>query len=817
MNKTIFNRANRECELSDVFPFEFIEDDFLISRTGTVSAGFRLESCPDSGTLSEDSMTGLHYSLVQALSNMPAGTIFQKLDVFYAKPFVARDDQQSDTGFLGKRWAAHYHYRPSLSHSSFLFLIFNSRPTTIKNSVTTNFSQAKKRFQNPLEDIEYLIKQASTSISACLSALSMISGLKLARLNDTELRTLVVAYFNLGFDDLKDRLTDKNPGPNFNKSLSNRPQAFKIGQSGVSMISMTGQGPEVYSSASDRFNVNAGMLAPVLAELGFEHIVTQSILICDTQSELRKLDMMRSMLHSLAGQRDQDGAIQESGLQTLSAEIRKQGHELVKLSLHITLYHADPAILSRQTDQALSALKSINGTRACIESFDTANLFFASLPGNAAEEYRWILMPSENAACYLNFQQFHRTDQEGLLLCDRYKQPIYINFWNEGLDNKNKLIIGPSGSGKSFTVNSFITQHCHDGDQVVIIDVGGSYKGLFQIHKGKYIEYSSGNGLRFNPFACEKDDDQRYRPNQEKINFLLDLITLLWKARGEELAKTERTLLSQHILAYYNAVQKPGMNSFFSFLSEAFNKDKSPGLYLDLGSLLIILEDYTSNGSRPYLLNSTEEIDLKGHKLICFDMNGIKEDEMLFPVVSLIVIELVVTKIKHFPARRKHIYIDEAWSMLKDTLGGFVMNMFRTIRKSNGAITIITQGIDEIEQSPVGKAILQNAATKILLDHSSATQFFDTLKLSLGLTEHEMDLVRSIRKNDAEGWREFFVKFGSEARVLLLDAPPEARVAFDSRIQTRENLRVKALANKGSFELAIDEIIEEGRGGRYVD
>ena len=817
------SKGNRkEKNLDEYFPFEFIDQNALIHKNGGVSIGFECIEQPRSGQLSADLFLNLHYALIHALSTMPVGAVFQKLEIFYEDTFSI---PPKGKGFLGKRWLNHFNYRAVILHKSYLFLCFpNPKLIADHHAGNTWFAMGKSILQNPHENLDNRVAEANMAASRFVSSLSLVSEIKLKRLNEAELELLCYQYFNLEFTKKSDSL---------NNAIYNDINSCILGNKKIQIVSMLGQPPEAYVSTPDRNGIDSPMLSSLLMDIQFPHILVETIKICDTEKELNKLDLMRTMLHSFSNQQDQDGEIQQTGLKALSAEIRSKHYELVKLSVQVLIYDSDANLLKQKTNQVLSNMLSVCRSKAFVENIDTTNLFFSCLGGNALENYRWILMPAVNAACYTTFQSFAGRDLSGLILCNRYKQPVFLNFWNISLDNKNKLIIGPSGSGKSFTVNSFISQHYHEGDDVIIIDIGGSYKGLFSILGGKYFEYNLLNPLTFNPFLVPWVAGKP-QLSIEKLSFLVSLISILWKQTGQELMKTERSFLQQYLTAYYNYLgdssqhilsfdqgnsgynrgdtqqESASMNSFYHFLETCIDEVHASATksYFDLKSLLIVLKEYTGIGAYAYLLNASAEIEISEHQLLCFDLNGIREDIVLFPIISLLIIELVLDKIRKFPLRRKHIYMDEAWSMLKDAMGDFVMNMYRTIRKSNGAISIITQGIDEIDRSPVGKAIVQNAAIRVVLDHSSAPQQYELLQLSLGITEHEMDLLKSLRKNDVEGWREFFIKFGNDSEVFLLDAPPEARIAFDSRIEERVKLNTMRTQYNGNIELAIDQLIE---------
>ena len=804
---------NYKNSLENIFPIEFIENHKTITKNGCVSVGFELQHLAFRDSVSEDDFQNMHYIFCSAVAALPPGTFIHKIDIFYEESFQ-KDRLEED--FFMKRKINHFLFRPILRQKSYLFIGF-SEPKNSFNSSQTFFATRKKRFSDLLFGIDEKLSYTEKLGSQFQSILSQIEGISLKRMLEEDLLRFYNHYLNLDF-------SKSSP---IHKPISNDRNRCMVGNEILNIISMIGQGPEVYTSTAQKNGIHGSFIEPLFAELSFPHIVNQCLQISDTEKELQKLDVLRNLVNSFTGLRDQASELHESGLSDLSKEIRQSGNCLVRFHLNVMVFDSNPTIQNQKVNQVITQLSSLNGTKSMIENLDTCNLFFSMMGGNLNENFRWILVPVQNAACYFAFTGPYMGDSDGILICNRNREPIHLNFWNDRLENKNKIVVGPSGSGKSFAINTLITQHYSDKEEVVIIDIGGSYKGLFQAIKGKYIEYKNTESLVFNPFIIFKDHKNRWIPSSEKTNFLITLLVILWKGDTYELSKIEKSLLGKLIRDYYdffNAelnlkpelsnITIPCLSGFYTFLKNALkNNSLSEEFtlsleYLDLKSLLIVLYDFTDFGTYPNLLNAPNLNLLSDHPLVCFDLQGIKEDSTLFPIISLLIIELILDKIRESPSSRKHIYMDEAWSMLKDALGDFIMNMFRTIRKSNGAITIITQGIDEIEKSLVGRAILQNAATKIILDHHSVAQFYPQLQTSLGLTEHEMLLLKSIRKNDLEGWREIFVKFGNQSQVLVLEPSPEEKIAFDSKIESRLELGKFLEKYNYNFELSIDQFNE---------
>jgi type IV secretory pathway VirB4 component len=210
------------------------------------------------------------------------------------------------------------------------------------------------------------------------------------------------------------------------------------------------------------------------------------------------------------------------------------------------------------------------------------------------------------------------------------------------------------------------------------------------------------------------------------------------------------------------------------------------------------------------VLNSDEYEDLAEQKLIIFDMKKIKTNPILYPVVGMLITELAADQLARYPKINKWIYMDEAWSMLSDTMTDFIELMYRTIRKNNGSMTIITQGINEIITSPIGKAIKVNASTKYILRHTD-TEEIDVLSKELAFTQHEKDKVLSLQLD--KHYREIFLKQGEYGKVFRLEAPFAVQAVSTSKPQERETLR-QLTAEYGDIYAAIQQFVELKKTGK---
>ncbi len=274
-------------------------------------------------------------------------------------------------------------------------------------------------------------------------------------------------------------------------------------------------------------------------------------------------------------------------------------------------------------------------------------LFWSCYPGNASDigyiDQTFLLLDKEASA--LNIYETNNRDNIshfGVYLNNRNSGvPLFVDISDlpkeKGLThNRNKIIIGPSGSGKSFTTNHLTNGFLNFNTDFVIVDVGGSYERLCKLRKGRYLEYKEDSPISFNPFYILKEDN-----NIEKRETLLTLIFTLWKKDASHATKEEERIIEQGLIQYYQWIEESNefmcFNSFFEFMMQKYfpslNENKLKLINTD--SFETVLQAFYKGGAYDYLLNSEINIDLFYEKFIVFELDNIKDNKVLFPVVSL--------------------------------------------------------------------------------------------------------------------------------------------------------------------------------------
>jgi type IV secretory pathway VirB4 component len=327
-------------------------------------------------------------------------------------------------------------------------------------------------------------------------------------------------------------------------------------------------------------------------------------------------------------------------------------------------------------------------------------------------------------------------------------------------------VTGSSGSGKSFLNNCILLQYLSQNPLLYVIDIGGSYRKLAEFVEGQYIEITPPregelNTAAINPFLLPSATKE---PSPQKIKFLITLLeTLLTDEDGDKLPKLDKSLIEESILATY-ARTLPTRMPRMSDLKAVFEASKEKSLR-DYAKML-----YPWTGSRPYgrLLDAASAIDLTAD-MVVFDLKSLSHYPDLQSVMILILTDFILGKIDSTPGRPKRILMDECWELLKSqAASSFMEYCARTLRKTGSGITFITQGLEEIERSVVGPAILNNTATKVILRQEGD---LDAVRKTLKLNDQEVSLIGTLTQQKGV-YSEAFLIAGDHRSVIRVTPTP---------------------------------------------
>ena len=808
--------------LFDILPLYGVEHNAILSKMGDVTVAFKVQ-LPELFTLSNDEYEAFHHAWIKAIKVLPAHSILHKQDWFteakYQPAFI-----KEDYSFLSRCSDRFFNERPYLDHQCYILL--SKKPANRKGSSSV-FSSLLRRTIVPEETLQPKhYHDFMNHIGQFEKILSDSGFISLQRLKDSELVDLIVQYLNLKTEEeiIRD-IEFKNEW----KIGENYCQLYTMGDAEF-VPALCGSRINYDKYSTDKTKFSVGFASPIGQLLSCNHIYNQYVFIEDVQKTLQKLESKRLRLQSLSAY-SRENAIAKDATDNFLNEAISEQRLSVKAHFNLLVWTDNKEDLKQIRNLCSSALTQMDATPK-LETEGCAQIFWAGIPGNAADFPMNDTFDtfSPQACCFFNLETNYRSSISpvGLRLGDRLSgKPVHVDISDEPMQkgictNRNKFILGPSGSGKSFFTNHMVRSYYEQGTHVVLVDVGHSYKGLCDLVNGYYFTYDEKNPIKFNPFYIAEGD----LLDTEKKESIKTLLLALWKKDNENFNRSEYVALSNALQLYYEDLEKnkilfPCFNTFYEFLQTQFVQvlinDKVKDKDFDVSNFLYVLRPYYKGGEFDYLLNATENLDLLQQSFIVFELDNIKDHPILFPVVTIIIMEVFISKMRKLKGIRKMILIEEAWKAIaKEGMAEYIKYLFKTVRKFFGEAIVVTQEVEDIISSPVVKqAIINNSDCKILLDQSKYQNKFDQIQELLGLTEKEKALVLSINKaNDpSKKYKEVFISLGGMlSKVYRTEVSTEEYLAYTT--EESEKVKVHAYSKKyGSMKKGITALANDIRNG----
>jgi len=822
-------------DLCKVFPIYKVESDCILSKQGDVTLAYKA-TLPEIFTLSDQEYEAFHQVLVKAIKVLPAFSIFHKQDWFFSKKqqadFEGKDDKE--LSFLSRSSERFFNERPYLDHTCYIFL--TRKPANRKPSSSV-FSNLIRRTLVPEETLNVQRMQEFLDSAGQFERILQDSGfVSLVRLKNDDLvgtkntAGLLERYCFLLSDSDKPVIRDIH----FKEELrigDQHCQLFSLADV-EDLPSLCGSRINYDRYSTDKTKFSVGFASPLGQLLSCNHIFNQYIFVEDTHKTIKQLESKRLRLQSLSAYSRENSISRDATNDFLNEAISSQRLP-VKAHFNIMLWTDNKQELKELKTQVSSALAQMDSV-ARQETDGAPQIFWAGLPGNEADFPMNDTFDTfaEQATCFLNLETNYQSSISpvGIRMGDRLTgRPIHVDISDEPVKkgictNRNKFILGPSGSGKSFFTNHMVRSYYEQGTHIVLVDVGHSYKGLCDLVGGYYFTYDETNPIKFNPFYIAEGDTL----DTEKKESIKTLLLALWKKDDETFNRSEYVALSISLQLYYKQLDGnkklfPCFNTFYEFLRDVFvvtlKEDKVKEKDFDVENFLYVLRPYYKGGEFDYLLNATENLDLLKERFIVFELDNIKDHPILFPVVTIIIMEVFISKMRKLKGIRKMILIEEAWKAIaKEGMAEYIKYLFKTVRKFYGEAIVVTQEVEDIISSPVVKqAIINNSDCKILLDQSKYQNKFDQIQELLGLTEKEKALVLSINKaNDPRRkYKEVFISLGGMlSRVYATEVSLEEYLAYTT--EETEKMKVQAYAKKwgGDIRKGIAELANDIRTGK---
>lgn len=769
--------------LENKFPLLSVEHDCIISKDADITIAYQVE-LPELFTVTSPEYEAMHASWLKAIKVLPNYSVLLKQDWFIQENYQA-ETQKEDMSFLSRSFERHFNERPYLNHTSYLFL---TKTTKDRARQQSSFNALTRGFIVPkeIQDKETSLKFLE-SVEQFERIINDSGFIKLTRLTTDEIvgteseAGIVEKYFSLSQEDTT-CLQDMSLGAGEMK-IGDKYLCLHTLSDAEDLPSKVETDIRYERLSTDRSDCRLSFAAPVGVLLTCNHIYNQWIFIDDHTENLKRFEKQARNMHSLS-KYSRSNQINKSWIEEYLNEAHSFGLTSIRCHCNVMAWSDDYEEMKRIKNDVGSQL-ALMECKPRHNTVDTATLFWAGIPGNQgdfpSEESFYTFI--EQALCFFVAETNYKSSPSpfGIKMVDRVTgKPLHVDIsdlpMKKGIiTNRNKFILGPSGSGKSFFTNHMVRQYFEQGTHVLLVDTGNSYQGLCEMinrkTKGKdgvYFTYTEQNPIAFNPFYT---DDGVF--DIEKRESVKTLILTLWKRDNEPPSRAEEVALSNAVSLYidrlkYDKSVVPSFNTFYEFVQTDYaailDAKKVREKDFDIANFLNVLEPYYRGGEYDFLLNSDKQLDLLNKRFIVFEIDAIKDHKILFPIVTIIIMETFINKMRRLKGIRKMILIEEAWKAIaKEGMADYIKYLFKTVRKFFGEAIVVTQEVDDIISSPIVKeAIINNSDCKILLDQRKYMNKFDSIQAMLGLTDKEKSQILSINmsNNPNRVYKEVWIGLG---------------------------------------------------------
>lgn len=878
---------------------ETIEDiPIFYNRKGDYSVIIKCENPVMQYSADMDAYYEYHNLFANVLKILGSGYLIQKQDILSKKKFKTPNNTKDD--YLAKRYFAHFEGRVYTDISTYLIITGE-----VEKSKFLSFD--KRIFDIFLRNIVKVLSLFSNK------------GLKADLLSETEIENYIKRFLSVNFNEEIVSL----------KNIKAKEENLKIGSTTVQCVSLVDIDEVNFPSFIKPYKeVNIGLKFPVDL-FSFLHetpsietlIYNQVINIPDQRSESNKLEAKKKK-HK--GMPDPANDLCVEDINKVQKDIAREGQMLVYA--HNSIIICGNEDLSKAINYIESSLFDC-GIIVNKQCYNQLELFECALPGNAInlKNYDKFLTTSDAAICLMFKEKLQITEESPFLtyFTDRQGLPIGIDVsGKEGekkyTNNSNFFVLGPSGSGKSFCVNSIVRQWVLDNTDIVLVDTGHSYFGMCEYYNGIYITYSKEKPISTNPFRITEEEY-----NVEKKNFLKSLIFLIWKGANGLVSKEEEEVMDIAIEKYYSFYFHPfngyseaekealresllleykvsggdienerekderkaltekvdklqqlvekgeggektnAENAIQNILSEkGFSRSELDNPEVRLLSIIerriqkkedilkeikveslsfntfyeftlqiipvicrenkiefnmagykFLLKKFYKGGQLEKTLNEDFDSSLFEEPFIVFEIDAIKDDPELFPIITLIIMDVFIQKMR-LKKNRKALIIEEAWKAIASPMmANYILYLYKTVRKFWGMAMVVTQELEDIISNPVvKKSIINNSDIICLLDQSKFKDKYQEIADLLSLTEVQQKQIFTINqlnnKDNRNRFNEVFIKRGNYGNVFGVEVSLHEYFTF-----TTERIEKDAVSYYQKiyedFQTALDHFIAD--------
>ena len=792
-NRSINSQSENipEFPLAEEMPYWDFSDDenepWISLVDGTLVKGLRLKGVAIE-TLDTDSINRLTAGLRSFLNSLPDGIevqFFVEVNSDFSGSLEEHEALSGDNALI--KWVAESRYsqiRHQIESGALkktnLYLFVYERNKVSTSSITSFFKKAKNFQSVRNTEHEKRLRNLNQKITTISENLKSV-GIKNDLIPVSIMKDLVYRFLNpkRACSSETPKLSNEHRSQEFAESELKLEPALSLPSPREQLVFSS----FVQSVESFEFDgihhrlitlktlpeLTHASLMSKLMKLRVHHFLSLQIKVPEQSKEISSIQSKRRMAHSMSvthGGRasDLESEARLQSTEELLREVLNTGQKIFYFQVAVLISDKSKEELKQKTEIILSQIRTMSGAEGTAETVANFKVFKTILPAGNTALVRPKRIKSDNLADFLPiYQDFEGESKAVCLFQSRSGGLIKYDPFYRNLTNYNVLVTGASGSGKSFLNNCILLQSLTQKPLVYIIDIGGSYRKLCEFMGGQYIEMSPpvGNDVgtsSINPFLLPESDKF---PTPHKIKFLLSLLELMLSENDDtKLPKLSRALLEEAIIKTYEKLIKTQATPTLSDLVATLRDSHEPELHAFAKML------YPWTGSRAYgrLLDGNGGLALNSD-FVVFDLQSLENYPDLQSVMILIITDFILGKVESEKHRTKQILMDECWKLLKSSSSSeFMEYCARTIRKKNGQICFITQGLQEIIQSPIGAAILNNTATKFILNQQGD---LEPTRNILKLNDQEMGLISSLTQSKGN-YSEAFMIAGDDRTVIRI-------------------------------------------------
>ena len=819
----------------------------IYTKTGEYSAVLKVENPVQKYCANIDAyyeFTQLFTAIAQTLGE---GYALHKQDIFVKKSFEGMNGEERE--FLSSSYFRYFNGRPYTDSECYLTITQESKKSSL-------FSYDSKKWRDFLVKIRKVHDQLRDA------------GVQIKFLGKQEVSDYADRYFAMNFRDKVVSMTNFKVDDECISMGDRRCKVYSLVD--VDSVSLPSVIRPYMNVEVNNSSMPMDLVSAVSSIPNAEAVVyNQMIFIPNQKRELALLDKKKNRHASMPNPGNQM-AVED--IKRVQEVVARESKQLVYTHYNLVVAISAKTDIHKCTNHLENSFSRM-GIHISKRAYNQLELFVNSFPGNCYgmnPEYDRFLTLGDAATCLMYKERILHSEKTPLKIyyTDRQGVPVAIDITGkEGAekltDNSNFFCLGPSGSGKSFHMNSVVRQLHEQGTDVVMVDTGNSYEGLCEYVGGKYISYTEERPITMNPFRINRQE-----LNVEKTGFLKNLVLLIWKGSQGTVTKTEDRLIEQVITEYYDTyfnkfngftppqredlrksllidernkggnrseneaelnariekvideierrrkelkVESLSFNTFYEFsvqrIPDICNENSILGI--DFSTYRYMMKDFYRGGNHEKTLNENMDSSLFDETFIVFEIDSIKDDPLLFPLVTLIIMDVFLQKMR-IKKNRKVFVIEEAWKAIASPLmAEYIKFMYKTARKFWASVGVVTQEIQDIIGSEIVKeAIINNSDVVMLLDQSKFRERFDTIKAILGLTDVDCKKIFTInRLENKEGrsfFREVFIRRGTTSGVYGVEEPHECYMTYTTERAEKEALKLYKTELQCSHKEAIE-------------